>query len=119
LPALISVDQDGSAMAAADLLKKHEISQLPVLGNRKVVGSINEVTLVKLLHDRADLRSTRIRDVMGRPMPEVDEQMDVSELYRLLLSGHSGIVITCAGEPCGFVTRSDLVEFWSKRLAGR
>lgn len=115
LPKILSVEQESPAVQAVELLQKHGISQLPVLHQRRVVGSLNEVTLVKLLHDQVDLRATAVREVMGRPLPEVDEETDVSELYRLLLSGHGGVVVTHAGEPAGFVTRSDLVQFWSKR----
>ena len=35
-----------------------------------------------------------------------------SEVYRLLMSGHSGVMVTRAGALEGIVTRIDLVNFW-------
>ncbi|HEY3356597.1 MAG TPA: cystathionine beta-synthase [Polyangia bacterium] len=114
LPAqLIAVAPGDAAMAAARLMEQHGISQLPVLEGGRTVGSLNEVTLVKLLHDGVDLAARAVRDVMGRPLPEVDEATDVAEPYRLLLAGYGGVVVTRAGRACGFLARIDLVDYWA------
>ena len=58
--------------------------------------------------------STRTsRDVMGDPLPSVDEGVDVAEAYRLLMGGHSGVLITRSGAPVGLLTRIDLLDFWT------
>jgi cystathionine beta-synthase len=114
-PALISIDANQMAADAVGLLEQHQISQLPVLEGGKVVGNIGEVTLAKLLHDGVDLRTKRIREVMVKPLPQVDEAIDLSEPYRLLLGGHGGVIVTREGKPAGFLARIDLVEFWTAR----
>ncbi len=118
MPALISIDPGERAMVAAQIMERYGISQLPVIAGGHAVGSIGEVTLVKLLHDGIDLGQRAISEVMGRALPQVDEGTDISEPYRLLLAGHGGVIVTKAGLAHGFLARIDLVNYWAKGLAG-
>jgi CBS domain-containing protein len=70
------------------------------------VGSLNEVTLVKLLHDGVALRQKKVSDVMSRPIPQMEETTDISEVYRLLMAGFSGVIITRNDAPCGLLAAS-------------
>lgn len=112
---LIAVAPDDSAAHAADLMQRHSISQLPVVAGDQVVGGLSEVTLAKLLFDGADLSRGRVADVMGQAPPVLDADVEVSEAYRLLLSGHSGLVVRREGRLWGFLTRIDLVHYWLHR----
>ena len=100
-------------------MQRYSISQLPVEAEGRVVGSLNEVTLVKLLHDGGDLAASPASKVMGRPMPQVDEAVDVSEVYRLLMAGYNGVIVTRDGSPRGLLARIDLADFWAGRSARR
>jgi predicted transcriptional regulator len=88
---------------------------LPVLEGGRNVGCVSEVTLVKLLHDGVDLTRQAVRDVMARPLPEIEDRVDVGEAYRLLLAGHGGVVVTRKGAAIGFLARIDLVNYWTHR----
>lgn len=116
VPRLISLGPDAKAADAAALMEKHGISQLPIVADGCVIGGINEATMVKFLHDGVDLRELSVAQVMGKPFPQVDVETDISEPYRLLMAGHSGIIVTENAHPVGFLTRIDLVEFWQQRL---
>jgi cystathionine beta-synthase len=98
-------------------MEEHEISQLPVLEDGRCVGSLNELGAVKLLHDGVDLGHRKVREVMGKPLPEVSEATDIDEPLRLLLAGHSGVVVTREGRASGFLARIDLVRFYEARQA--
>lgn len=109
---MISVTPDDKAEEAISLLRQHGISQMPVIENGEVVGCIRELTLARLLHSGTDPRQVPVREIMARPMPTVDEKTSLDEVYRLLSSGHSGIVVRRGSELTDVVTRIDLVEFW-------
>lgn len=109
---VISIKPDAKVEEAIGLLRRHGISQMPVIDGHAVVGQIRELTLARLLHQRIDPRTVPVRDIMARPMPTVDEKVDVDEAYRLLSAGNSGVVVLRRGEPMGVVTRIDLVNFW-------
>lgn len=119
-PALISVRSDEKAIKAVELMKIYDISQIPVIDEGRVVGNLNEVTLVKLLNDSVDLKEKTIAETMSKPLPQVDEAIDISEPYRLLLSGHGAVIVTKGGTAYGFLSRIDLVIYWTqnKKIRG-
>jgi cystathionine beta-synthase len=111
---LMAVGPDQRAEDAIQLLRKYGISQMPVLEQGKVVGAIREITLAKLLHEHTDPRQVAVRNIMARPLPQVDEGVDIDEVYRLLMAGNSGVVTTRGGEVTGIIARIDLVDFWDR-----
>lgn len=113
MPPLVSVPPRMSAKDAATLLERYGISQLPVTKDGRVLGTVDEVGLMHLLHDGVDLGMKTALDVMGRPLPSIDEQSPVSEVFRLLMGGSEGVIVTREGMALGLLSRSDLVEFWS------
>ncbi len=111
--ALIAVSSRASMADAICTLGLHDISQLPVIDGDDVVGSINEVSVAKALYDGIDAACATVAEVMGTPPPQLDESTDTSEAYRLLLAGHSGVLVARSGVAVGFLTSSDLVAYWS------
>lgn len=109
---VISLSPEEKADHAIKVFRENEISQLPVIEGSEVVGCIRELTLARLLHSGTDPRQVPLREIMARPMPIVDEQVSLDEVYRLLSAGHSGVVIRRGHEFVGVVTRIDLVDFW-------
>lgn len=114
---LISVHPEDKAEDAIRLLKEYGVSQIPVIEDGKVVGGLRELTLARLLHSRVDPRLVPVREIMARPLPTVDETVDLDEVYRILSAGNSGVIVLRAGEIVGIVTRIDLVEFWDQSFA--
>ncbi len=113
MPPLVSVPPRTSAASAAVLLERYGISQLPVTKDGRVLGTVDEIGLVHLLHEGVDLSEKSVADVMGKPLPSVDESSDVGEVFRFLMGGHEAVVVTREGMALGLLSRSDLVEFWS------
>jgi cystathionine beta-synthase len=93
------------------------VSQLPVLEQGRAIGSIQEITLARLLHDGRDPRQVTIREVMARPLPLVDIHTDLDEVYRLLLAGYSGVLATDRDQVLDIITRIDLIQYWDETRA--
>lgn len=109
---LASIHPDATVAEAIDLMQNAGISQLPVLREGQSVGSIQEVTLARLLHDNEDPSKVRVGDVMARTLPQVDCTVHLDEVYRLLLSGNTGVLITSDGKVQDIITRIDLVQYF-------
>jgi cystathionine beta-synthase len=91
------------------------ISQLPVIAaDGKAVGSVQEVTLARLLHDGRDPQAVKIGEVMARPLPTLDVHIHLDEAYRLLLAGYTGVLATENDEVVDIVTRIDLIHYWDQ-----
>jgi cystathionine beta-synthase len=110
-PDLISVTSEDRISTVVSLMHHHNFSQIPVVDDGKLVGSIYEATLMKLLYDGIDLLNQEVKSVMADPMPCLDEETDASEAYRLLMSGRNGLMVLSQGKPVALVTRIDLVNF--------
>jgi cystathionine beta-synthase len=112
---LVKILPDASAEQAIDLMEEAGISQLPVIAaDGKPVGSVQEVTLARLLHDRRDPHAVRVGDVMARPLPTLDALTHLDEAYRLLLAGYTGVLATDGEHVVDIVTRIDLIHYWDQ-----
>lgn len=111
-PFMISVRPRDALHRAVGLMHQHSISQIPVIDGNRLVGSLNEASVMKLLYDGIDATKQEIAAVMGTPLPTVEKDRDVSEAHRLLLTGSSGLVVTEGGAPRGVITRTDLINYW-------
>jgi cystathionine beta-synthase len=73
---------------------------------------------MQLLHEGIEFDRQDIATVMGKPLPSLEETTDVSEAYRVLLSGATGIVVKKEGVPIGLIARADLVTYWISQKRG-
>jgi cystathionine beta-synthase len=112
---LVMVAPDSTAAQAIDILEAKGISQLPVIGSDgKSVGSVQEVTLARVLHDGRDPAQVKVGDIMARPLPTLDVQTHLDEAYRLLLAGYTGVLATQLEQVVDIVTRIDLIHYWDQ-----
>lgn len=112
---LVTIAPDTSVGEAIDLMQSSGISQLPVLENGRPVGSIQEVTLARVLHDNPDPSKVPVGEVMAKPLPLLDATVHLDEAYRLLLAGNTGVLAASNGKVLDIVTRIDLIEYWDKQ----
>jgi cystathionine beta-synthase len=117
-PVLISVSPRDRLERAIDLMQIYSISQLPVIEDGRIVGSLSESTVMKLLYDGLDIFNQEISAIMARPIPSLDEMTDLSEAYRLLLGGVPAVAVTRDSEVIGLITRTDLISAGLKRNTG-
>jgi cystathionine beta-synthase len=111
---LVTIPPDATAEQAIQLFEATGISQLPVMDGGRPVGSVQEVTLARLLHDGRDPREVPVGEVMARPLPVVDVHTHLDEAYRLLLAGHTGVLATQDGKVTDILTRIDLIHYWDQ-----
>jgi cystathionine beta-synthase len=109
---LISIGPNDNSLQALSLLESFQISQVPVIRGAEILGTVHEISLMKLLHDGVDLKNMTVADIMGKPLPTIDADAEVGEAYRLLLSGSIAIIVTNDNVPTGIVSRIDLVDHW-------
>ncbi len=111
---LATVSHGATVMSAFELMQATGISQLPVLRDGASVGSIQEVTLARILHDRTDPEKVKVEEVMARPLPQLDVSTNLDEAYRLLLAGNTGVLAVSDGVILDIITRIDLVQYWNQ-----
>jgi len=98
---------------ALDLLRRYEISQIPVMRGHQQVGSINDIGVMQAVFDRADIVHKPVSEVMGRPFPVLEQSEEIELAYKLLTLANPAVVITDAHEPVGVLTRQDIISYLS------
>jgi cystathionine beta-synthase len=114
---LVTIAPDVTAEQAIQLLEATGISQLPVMEAGKPVGSVQEVSLARILHDGKDPTQVTIGDLMARPLPTLDVHTHLDEAYRLLLAGYTGVLAMQDGKVIDILTRIDLIQYWDQTRA--
>ncbi len=109
---LVTVAPTALVGEAAHLLRRHSISQVPVLEHGFSVGSLTDRVVVSCLADPSlvdRLASVRVRQVMQEPFPQIDESTSRSVAVALL--GHvPAVLVTRGGRLAGILTQSDLFK---------
>jgi cystathionine beta-synthase len=113
-PSIVFVTSAEAVKNAFDLMHKYNISQIPVIDNDKSVGNLQEATLLKLVYDGVDFANQQVSAVMGKPLPTIDSKTDISEAYRILLSGANAVIVTENNKPKSILTRIDLIDFYTR-----
>jgi cystathionine beta-synthase len=119
-PALIAVEPTTTAREALSTLRRHSISQMPVLLGTQSVGSVQEEEILRRSLEDATVLDRSVRGVLGPPFPEVAADATWSDLLDRLRQERAVLVRDRAsGEPLGILTRHDLVGVLSEEGSAR
>jgi len=109
---VIGVQAEEAVRRASELMKEHDISQMPVFEGDRVVGSISDKTILELVMGGArleDVSRRPVRTVMDGPFPVVDEDVDKESVETLIVKEHA-VLTTRSGRITGIVTGADLIQ---------
>ena len=104
----VSVLSDKSPTEAISLMKKYNISQLPVVEKKKVVGTICERILLKALYGQAKIPIT-VGEIMERDFITLPVNASKSQLGRALSKKEMVIICNSKGKPIDVLTRIDFL----------
>jgi cystathionine beta-synthase len=78
---LIHVSEGDSVRTALGLMKEYDISQMPVMKENEIVGSLSENALLTFILENPLNHADRpVSDIMDAPFPMVDEELPLSKL---------------------------------------
>ena len=112
-PKVIFAKPKNKILKVSKIMMKHAISQLPVMENGRVIGTVTEESIIKNLS--SNIADARVEEVMETPLPSVPENTNIS-MIRSLLEDHSGVLVMRKGDVVGIITRSDLLKIISKTI---
>ena len=106
LPLLTVTDTEPLSNAAL-LMKLHDITQIPVMQNGTLVGSIDDHSILSSLVDNPS-NSTLVGDIMGAPYPMVDLTASIDDIAKMVKGGHQAILVKF-GEGHQIITKQDII----------
>jgi cystathionine beta-synthase len=115
VPAMISVSLNDPLAKAVELMRKHDVSQLPVVEEGHVLGTVYDDTIMKKLLTREASLAQPTQEVMDAALPSLEAKADIADLYRELTMGHNAVVVIRNGKAIGVLTKMDVIAHLSKR----
>ena len=106
LPLLTVTDTEPLSNAAL-LMKLHDITQIPVMQNGTLVGSIDDHRILSSLVDNPS-NSTLVGDIMGAPYPIVDLTASIDDIAKIVKDGHQAVLVKF-GEGHQIITKQDII----------
>ncbi|HLI45751.1 MAG TPA: CBS domain-containing protein [Geobacterales bacterium] len=98
-----------------DIVKKmaeYGISQLPIIEEGRIIGSITEQSIIekisKRIEDSERVMNEKVENFMGPPFPIVPSNAPITILFYLFLS-YQAVLVSSNGKIEGIVTKADLL----------
>ncbi|HEU5370417.1 MAG TPA: cystathionine beta-synthase [Ktedonobacterales bacterium] len=113
MPMLVSVGPQEPVTVAIERLHRYGISQLPVIVDGSVVGSLTETQLLQHVAAGEEIASRKVVDWQSAPLPALQETASVHEAYTLFAGGHPAVAVYSGQQLQGVIAKSDLLEFWA------
>jgi cystathionine beta-synthase len=117
-PSVHTVSAGDTARHAVELMKKHGISQLPVVDGKKPIAMLHEVDLLQALLDGRHKLDEPISAVMKPLAGVVTLRTPVSRLKDLFATDHVAIVKD-GDQLAAILTKIDLIDWLGTRVAIR
>ncbi|MBP9706151.1 MAG: cystathionine beta-synthase [Oligoflexales bacterium] len=116
---LISLTLDASIENAVTIMRKHSVSQIPILSKGKISGILSDNDLLSLLSTGVDLDGIMVERVMRRNVPIVELETPLSTLADMVSLHGSCIVVDGLDQPINILTKIDVVEWISQNIKSR
>ena len=109
---VITVNAKNQVRDVVKLMRKNGISQIPVLRDNLVVGSVQESTILErfaFTKDFKEIFDLTVDRIMEDPFPIVRDNDDINEVIDLLFKGYSAILVRASGKLVGIITKIDVI----------
>lgn len=109
---VVTIGATDTIKNAISLMKKFAISQLPVLRENKIIGSIQESTLLdKLVNSKDSDRffSNSVYNIMEKSFSIVEPDADVNYVVNILARENSAVLVIDNKKIVGIITKIDLL----------
>lgn len=110
---VVTVDFDDKVRVAVELMKRRDISQLPVMLRGRAVGAIEEDKILKKLVSNLTnpekVYDAKVGDLVSSVYPSVPSNVGLAEVADLLSGGHAAVLVVDGGELKGIITKIDVI----------
>jgi cystathionine beta-synthase len=107
---LVFVSPDEKVIEAIAKMKDKSLTQLPVMENNKIIGSISESAVLNLLLENVNVREQEVKSVMGKPFPHVGWNSTSNEISKLITRENSAVLVEKPTGEMAIITEFDLIE---------
>ena len=108
---LISIGTQDSVRQAFNLMKEHDISQMPVMENGHIAGSVTETAVLSyLLENPLGHSEEKISAIMGEPFPTVSIELPFSQLSKYVSRSIPAVMAKDQAGNLHILTKYDIIQ---------
>jgi cystathionine beta-synthase len=112
---LISTTPAETVRTALELLRKHDISQIPVVDQGKSIGGLQDHAAMLKILERPEVMEGTVASIMGPPFPAVGVESPIEQVIRLMSARENyAVLVEERGTIAGILTRYDVIEFMER-----
>ena len=111
---LVSMPLGITVEDAVNLMREHDISQVPVIEGGEVVGSMSEARILDILVSDPVAKRKPVAEYMEKAFPIIQEDASITEVAQFMDRDTPAILVKHSS---GFdiITKSDLIQFLTKQ----
>jgi cystathionine beta-synthase len=107
----ISVKVDDTVKQAFHIMKEHDISQMPVMRNGDIVGSITETSVLSfLLENPINNTEKTIETIMSAPFPMVKDDLPFQQLNKYIDKKIPAVIARDKAGDLHILTKYDIIQ---------
>ncbi len=106
----ITVNKSSSLSNVLQLMKTHDISQIPVMEGDQVTGSITENVLLNHLLNNSSDKDISVDTIMGKPFTTVERDTPVKELNRYITKETPAVIVQDLSGKDYILTKYDILQ---------
>ncbi|MCH2198822.1 MAG: pyridoxal-phosphate dependent enzyme [Flavobacteriales bacterium] len=91
-------------------MRQYKISQMPVILEGKMVGSVDDRQLFEAIVDDPKMLLEPVSKVMGTPFPVVDENATIDSISKMIGKDNSAVLVSLEDGGHHIITRHDLID---------
>lgn len=106
-----SVQTDKTVREVLNLMKENDISQLPVMKNGEIVGSVTETSVLNyILENPFSNSESKVESIMGESFPVVSEDLPCSKLSRYISKTIPAVLSKDKAGSIQIITKYDIIQ---------
>jgi cystathionine beta-synthase len=112
---LLTIESSKTVDEAIKMMSQHDISQMPVTHQGRIVGSINEDHLFDLVVQNPQVKMATVENIMLPALPFVDISTPIDSLSKMIAQNNTAVMVRDFKTDENFIiTKHDVVNALTK-----
>lgn len=112
-PRILSLRPSDTVKTAIGIMKRHDVSSVPVISGKNILGTVSERELLTGLYEKSIGPTNHVATVLDPHIITVGATESIDRVSQLLTKENFVVVVDDVRHPLGVVTRIDLIEYYA------
>lgn len=107
---LMTLTKEHTLGAAIGMMREHLVSQIPIVEEGEIVGSLHESRVLNVLLDNPELREASVTKAMSDPLPFVLPSTRIEVISKLINKDNPAVLVKQEDDKLDIITQYDLIN---------